>query len=630
MEVPVSPNASNLPAKIKGAAIAAFLLVLLLAVLPFFFSGFASAPNSNQVLTATPKEKIGLNADNSGKYSEGTTAPIQNFSVGANSESYAPASPTNQTTTLQTHVEINLQPNPVAVLELVSIRIIVSPAPPTLNDRFSNLTLFVLRPDGTAEILGPFQSDSNGSLSLNYTPEMIGTYSVQASYGGQFFARSGTTYLTAESSMITLSVATDLTPSTPRIWVVDDDGPADFHTIREAIDAASPGDIICVRNGHYYEHLVIDKSLQLLGQNAGETVIDGKLAGHVVLLVASNISITGFTIARCGTYCSGILINGTCPTYSRYNNIEDNNFVSNYECIRLVQSSNNVIQRNNMEDSQQGIILSHSLNNILCDNSIVSCNAGITLDLGSSNNVLQNNHIANTHYGFGTGNNWGLSDYINDVDSSNTIDGKPIYYIIDKSNVTVPSDAGCVVLVHCTHVIVQNLCLTRDISGVLLAYSDNSTVTNNNLTNNAEGIELQHSINNFLSRNSISSNVNGIVIGQACHNNIITENNLTKNLQSQINIGGSASNNYIYHNNFFYVLQYCMNASRLVPSQQVIQYSSNVWDNGYPSGGNFWSNYGGTDGNSDGFGDTSFVIEVNTLYGVEVNEDHYPLMVPFL
>jgi nitrous oxidase accessory protein NosD len=51
--------------------------------------------------------------------------------------------------------------------------------------------------------------------------------------------------------------------------------------------------------------------------------------------------------------------------------------------------------------------------------------------------------------------------------------------------------------------------------------------------------------------------------------------------------------------------------------------SANIWDGGYPSGGNFWSDYNGTDANHDGIGDTPYIIDAN-------NTDHYPLMVRYV
>jgi nitrous oxidase accessory protein NosD len=45
--------------------------------------------------------------------------------------------------------------------------------------------------------------------------------------------------------------------------------------------------------------------------------------------------------------------------------------------------------------------------------------------------------------------------------------------------------------------------------------------------------------------------------------------------------------------------------------------TKHTWDNG--SRGNYWSDYNGTDADSDGIGDTPYVIDV-------LNEDRYPLM----
>jgi len=54
----------------------------------------------------------------------------------------------------------------------------------------------------------------------------------------------------------------------------------------------------------------------------------------------------------------------------------------------------------------------------------------------------------------------------------------------------------------------------------------------------------------------------------------------------------------------------------------LIKGSPNTFDNDYPSGGNYWSNYTGYDANDDGIGDTPYVIDAN-------NRDKYPLMSPY-
>jgi len=51
--------------------------------------------------------------------------------------------------------------------------------------------------------------------------------------------------------------------------------------------------------------------------------------------------------------------------------------------------------------------------------------------------------------------------------------------------------------------------------------------------------------------------------------------------------------------------------------------SINTWDDGYPSGGNYWSDCTFEDQNSDGICDAPYVIDEN-------NQDNYPLMSPWV
>ena len=154
--------------------------------------------------------------------------------------------------------------------------------------------------------------------------------------------------------------------------------------------------------------------------------------------------------------------------------------------------------------------------------------------------------------------------------------------------------------------------------GMYLHSSLNNTISENNITANSyHGIFLVCSSNNIMSRNNIANNEWGMRF-TASSNNTITENNIRANSWNGIWLRESSSNSF-YHNNF------------IDNNQQVYIETSgyvNFWDNGYPSGGNYWSDYTGVDlksgpnqdqPGSDGIGDTPYVIDEN-------NTDRYPLM----
>jgi parallel beta-helix repeat protein len=159
-------------------------------------------------------------------------------------------------------------------------------------------------------------------------------------------------------------------------------------------------------------------------------------------------------------------------------------------------------------------------------------------------------------------------------------------------------------------------------SGILLCQgegvlgSPNNTLTGNTLTNNTLGISLSQSSSNYLSENTVEKSSRAAVAIYTSNNNTLVDNNITASYEGiQTN---SSLYNAVYHNNFV------ANSHMQVDSYN----STNSWDDGYPSGGNYWSDYNGTDVHSgpdqnetgsDGIGDTPFVIDVN-------NHDNYPLM----
>lgn len=192
------------------------------------------------------------------------------------------------------------------------------------------------------------------------------------------------------------------------------------------------------------------------------------------------------------------------------------------------------------------------------------------------------------------------------------------------------------------NVTIRNVNIKRFQFGVYMDVTSHSAILGSNITNNDEGISSYTSSDNMIFGNNISSNVlAGISLYYSSNNNIISENSISANVFDGIylfsssnnsisanNISGNSygispyysSNNRVFHNNFV------NNTFQINPDSPL-----DVWDNGYPSGGNYWSDYDGTDlrngpnhneTGSDGVGDTPYLIDA-------ANSDQYPLMQPW-
>jgi nitrous oxidase accessory protein len=166
--------------------------------------------------------------------------------------------------------------------------------------------------------------------------------------------------------------------------------------IQDLIDNASDGDTIYIPSGTYYENIVINKSISLIGEDKNTTIIDGFGNGHTVYYVvyvsANNVTVSGFTIQDSGNSLTlGILIR------SNYNTISKNiiNAISRYG-IRLIESHCNIITNNIILKNDIGISLTFSGNNALTGNSILNSHEyAIYLSYACSNNIISYNNISN-------------------------------------------------------------------------------------------------------------------------------------------------------------------------------------------------------------------------------------------
>jgi parallel beta-helix repeat protein len=195
---------------------------------------------------------------------------------------------------------------------------------------------------------------------------------------------------------------------TIRAWTVDDDGPADFSSIQEAIDAASPGDIIFVHNGAYYEHVVVNKSISLVGENKSDTIIDGSGIENVVVITADNVFISGFTVQNSGKHVNetgsyspwfGIVAAGSTGLRPVVNNVRlENLLIFNNEVGIWLIAIDSIVTRNTLLNNIHGVVL-FGCERVEVERNVVSENGVGVNVFASCNNTIKGNNISENEIG---------------------------------------------------------------------------------------------------------------------------------------------------------------------------------------------------------------------------------------
>jgi parallel beta-helix repeat protein len=323
---------------------------------------------------------------------------------------------------------------------------------------------------------------------------------------------------------------------------------------------------------------------------------------------------------------------------------------------------NQIFENEISENGGIGILVESSSSTEIEGNQILNNPVGIWLKDHASGSILKNNIFENGGLYITL---W-KEEYASILVEGNTINGKPLIYLHNASNLTF-QNIGQIIISSSTDITVENSGLSSSTVGVFLINSKNCKIRNNKITNNSfygiylyasennwiegniiegnqpmgifkdkgEGILLNHSSFTKILANDISQNgSNGIFLDNYSSGNEIVENKIRENESHGIKLSYSSDNrivkneissnkwaaiyfsngssqNLIIENSFiknsygiywwwtdksnnynrFYHNNFIENNSQLFISDD----PDNYFDNGYPSGGNYWSNYQGKD-----------------------------------
>jgi len=383
--------------------------------------------------------------------------------------------------------------------------------------------------------------------------------------------------------------------SSRAILYVGGSGPNNYTRIQYAIDDASSGDTVFVYEGLYDELIEINTTINLIGENKDFTIINGSEIATVVTINADNVNINGFTIQNSELHVYAIEVKSdNC-------NISDNIFMRNGYGIYIFETSNHTITGN----------IFNKQHRFRC----------IRTDYSNNNTIVDNKFIRTGYPGIGSSN--GNFNIISDN-----------YFYFTGTSITVYNSE---------HMLINNNTAIRDTHDEAfdISKTNYSTITNNKIISWSFGLIFEDCNYNIISGNYITDcYYDGIRFGYyswavLCSYNVIKDNIITHN-GNGISINDQSNNNSIYCNNIS-LNDYGINIkypssiidnnffhNNFYNSVNAFDGGSNIWNDSYLSGGNYWSDYTGEDNDGDGIGDTALNIS-----GGAGNKDYYPLMYPW-
>jgi len=272
---------------------------------------------------------------------------------------------------------------------------------------------------------------------------------------------------------------------------VDDDGPADFTSIQAAVDAAAPDATIIVRNGTYTENVDVDRAVTVLSESGPEytEVRAANPKDSVFYVTADGVNISGFSVSGGSepVSSSAYATAGIWLYAVKDCNISENVLSANYCGLYMVDSENCTLDSNRAESNGYGIYLYRA--------------RGTT---------LRNNRMENNSYNFA----FPKASTEQDIDESNTVNGKPIHYLVKESGLVLDSrsDAGTVYCIDCQNITVRDLNLSGNYYGLYLYNTVDSHVENTSSSDNGYGFYISDSSGLNFTGNSAGSNSYGIYI----------------------------------------------------------------------------------------------------------------------
>jgi parallel beta-helix repeat protein len=191
-----------------------------------------------------------------------------------------------------------------------------------------------------------------------------------------------------------------------------------YQTIQQAINNVYPGYTIYVMNGTYYENIIVNKTVNIDGEDNSITIIDGGSTGDVVTISEPGVRISGFTVQNSGN----LFFNAGIKTLNlKSNTVICDNIIQNNDIGLFLnyayEDASNAVKNNIIKNNREGIYVHWANNNEISGNTIyMNSEAGLIMERCEFS-VISNNIISdNNEYGI----------YLRSASKNNLISGKNI------------------------------------------------------------------------------------------------------------------------------------------------------------------------------------------------------------
>jgi parallel beta-helix repeat protein len=282
---------------------------------------------------------------------------------------------------------------------------------------------------------------------------------------------------------------------------------SDFTSIQAAITSANASDIIYVQDGLYPEQLYIDKPITLKNANKESSnviILSNNSSDHIIHVVASNTSISGFNItgSQDGKPISGIYLDKV------YDCSLSENIISNTQNGIITKESHECKITNNFLSSNilHGLVIENSDNNIISKNTIFNNRFGIYTQFCNSNLIKENNVTSNDGYGIALFESNSSTIENNDVTKNEygICFTSSLYNKIKENTISENSHIGLVFWKTEEDTIENNTINCND-EGIFFNEAYGFIVKNNEIINNKNAINIESSSGNDISSNTIKN-----------------------------------------------------------------------------------------------------------------------------